>query len=75
MLSLRKALASVYLPNKVVVFRPAGEEKPAVSKLAPYTETQRAIGSKATVYVCTNYSCKLPTTDPAVMLRQLRPKE
>ncbi|MFA6954428.1 MAG: thioredoxin domain-containing protein [Thermoanaerobaculia bacterium] len=73
--AFRGALASVYLPNKVVVFRSAGEKTPAVSKLAPYTLAHRAIGQKATAYVCMNYSCKLPTNDPAVMLKQLQPKE
>jgi len=27
---------------------------------------------KATAYVCVNYACQLPTTDPAVMLEQVR---
>jgi hypothetical protein len=52
-----------FVPNKVVVHRPAGPS--AITRIAPYTEEQRAIGEKATAYVCTNYMCKLPTTDPA----------
>ena len=74
MRALRDTLVSVYVPNKVVVHRPAKEKNPAVSKLAAYTLAHRAIAQKATAYVCMNYSCKLPTNDPAVMLKQLRPE-
>ncbi|HUP47360.1 MAG TPA: thioredoxin domain-containing protein [Thermoanaerobaculia bacterium] len=60
-----------FLPRKVVLLRPAGEESPPITRLAPYTELQRSIGGKPTVYVCTNYHCKMPTTDPGTMRRQL----
>jgi uncharacterized protein YyaL (SSP411 family) len=66
--AMRRALYSRFVPNKVVVFRPAGEEEPRIARIAPYTKPQRAIRGKATAYVCTNYNCKLPTTDPIVML-------
>jgi uncharacterized protein YyaL (SSP411 family) len=62
-LAMRRAVFAKFVPNKVVVHRPAGPS--AITRIAPYTEEQRAIGEKATAYVCTNYMCKLPTTDPA----------
>ena len=61
--TMRKAVFAKFVPNKVVVHRPAGDSP--ITKIAPYTEEQRAIGGKATAYVCTNYTCKLPVTDPA----------
>ncbi|HYC92051.1 MAG TPA: thioredoxin domain-containing protein [Thermoanaerobaculia bacterium] len=61
--AMRRAVFARFAPNKVVVHRPPGDAPPIV-KLAPYTEAQRAIGGKATAYVCTNYMCKLPVTDP-----------
>jgi len=61
--AMRRAVFAPFVPNKVVVHRPSGE--PRITKIAPYTEEQRAIGKKATAYVCTNYACKLPVTDPA----------
>ncbi|HEX7829711.1 MAG TPA: thioredoxin domain-containing protein [Thermoanaerobaculia bacterium] len=62
--AMRRAVFSKYVPNKVVLHRPSGDE-PAIARIAPYTREQRAIGGKATAYVCTNFMCKLPVTDPA----------
>jgi len=59
---MRRAVFAPFVPNKVVVHRPSGASP--ITRIAPYTEEQRAIGGKATAYVCTNYTCKLPTTDP-----------
>ncbi len=61
--AMRRAVFAPFVPNKVVVHRPSGAS--AITRIAPYTEEQRAIGEKATAYVCRNYACKLPTTDPA----------
>ncbi len=69
--ALRTVLGRQFLPNKVVLFRPAGETAPAVTKIAAFTKPQVAIRNKATVYVCTNYICKLPTTEPAAMAKLL----
>ncbi|HYS54621.1 MAG TPA: thioredoxin domain-containing protein [Thermoanaerobaculia bacterium] len=68
---LRAALGRQFLPNKVVLFRPAGESEPPVTKIAAFTRPQVAIRNKATAYVCTNYVCKLPTTEPATMVKLL----
>ena len=62
--AMKRAVFSRFAPNKVVVHRPPGAAPPIV-KIAPYTEAQRPIGGKATAYVCTNYMCRLPVTDPA----------
>jgi uncharacterized protein YyaL (SSP411 family) len=62
--AMRRALFARFAPNKVVVHRPPGAA-PRIVKIAPYTEAQRAIDGKATAYVCTNYMCRLPVTDPA----------
>ncbi len=69
--ALRAVLGRQFLPNKVVLFRPGGETAPAVTKIAAFTTLQVAIRNKATAYVCTNYICKLPTTDPAAMVKLL----
>jgi uncharacterized protein YyaL (SSP411 family) len=62
--AMRRAVFAKFVPNKVVLHRPNGDE-PAIVKIAPFTREQRAIGDKATAYVCTNFMCKLPTTDSA----------
>jgi len=60
---LRRAVFANFVPNKVVL---------GVSKWAPFTKAQKPIGGRATAYVCTNYLCKLPTTDAAKVVELLR---
>jgi uncharacterized protein YyaL (SSP411 family) len=60
--AMQRAVFTPFAPNKVVLHRPTGES-PAIVAIAPYTKEQLAISRKATAYVCTNYMCKLPTTD------------
>ncbi len=69
----RAMLAAVdraFVPNKVVVFRPSEDPKP-VAAVAPYTREQVAISGEATAYVCRNFACDLPTTDPRDVLVRL----
>jgi uncharacterized protein YyaL (SSP411 family) len=54
---------SVFAPNMVVLYRPTGEDAPAITGLAEFTRYQEAIDGKATVYVCRNSVCERPTTD------------
>ena len=70
--AMLKALRKNYSPNKVVLFRPNDEEKPAIVALAEFTEFQKSIDGKATAYVCQNYACKAPTTDIKEMLKSLQ---
>jgi uncharacterized protein YyaL (SSP411 family) len=67
-----REIRTSFLPNKIVLLRPAGEETPAIARLAPFTAAQRAIRDHATVYVCTNYVCKLPTSDVAKLKALLK---
>jgi uncharacterized protein len=68
---LVRALRSRFIPNNVIMLKLIGEESSEITRLAPYTATYTVKEGKATAYVCSNYSCQLPTTDPAEMLRQL----
>ena len=68
---LARALRTRFIPNKVVVFRPASEEVCEITNLAPYTKSHTALEKKATAFVCSNYSCQLPTTDVGEMLSML----
>ena len=55
-----------FLPNKVVVLHPdSGDRTKKIEMLAPFLKAQRSIDGLATAYVCRNYICDLPTTDPA----------
>ena len=68
------ALRKPFLPGKVVLLRPADKKtSAAIIRLAPYTEFMIAKNGRATAYVCTNFVCKLPTTDISQMLANLQP--
>jgi uncharacterized protein YyaL (SSP411 family) len=64
-----------YYPNKVTLFRPVGNQKPSIAKLAEFTESQTPIDGKATAYVCKDYTCSAPTTDINKMLKLLKTGE
>jgi uncharacterized protein len=61
-----------YFPHLVTLYRP---EDTAASRqlveLVPYTENQTPVDGKATAYVCENFSCHEPVTDPGKMLELL----
>jgi uncharacterized protein len=62
--ALRRAVFAQFVPNKVVLRASVG--------VAPYTKEQKPLRGRATAYVCTNYLCKLPTTDAAKVSELLR---
>ena len=70
-IAMLRALHTRFSPNKVVLLRPAGEDAPAISGLAPYTKDQRAVDGKATAYVCREFACQAPVTEVAAMLKAL----
>lgn len=69
--AMLSALRQHFLPHKVVVFRPGDTPSPPIAAVAPFTQTQKPLKGKATAYVCQNYICNKPTTDPQVMLSAL----
>jgi uncharacterized protein YyaL (SSP411 family) len=64
------ALRKPFVPHKVVLFR-STDRDPEILSVAPYTEAHKSIDGRATAYVCRNYSCEVPTTDPQQMLQRL----
>ena len=69
------ALRKPFLPSKVVLLRPA-DKKAAdeIIRMSPYTEFMVPKDGRATAYVCSNFVCKLPTTDVSQMLANLQVK-
>ncbi len=57
-----------YLPNKIVMH----QVTEADSVGGPLLEGKYMIDDKATVYVCQNYTCQAPVTDPLELEQQLR---
>ncbi len=60
-----------FIPNKVVLLRPADEEAPKITLIAKFTEHQLSIDGKATAYVCRDHTCKRPVTNTQEMLELL----
>ncbi|MFC1765369.1 thioredoxin domain-containing protein [Planctomycetota bacterium] len=58
--AMARWLQTMYLPNSVVIHRPAGETSAELLELAPYVANQGPVGDVATAYVCENYACKRP---------------
>ena len=56
-----------YLPNRVL----AGADGEAASSGLPLLEGRGMIGGKPTAYVCENYACQLPVTEPEALAGQL----
>jgi len=61
-------LRETFLPRAIVA---VGDPSGASATTIPLLADRPQLGGVATAYVCRNYTCQLPTTDPAVMLEQL----
>lgn len=62
-----------YIPEKVVVFRPEGED-PEITKLAAYTKLQTMLDGLPTVYICQDKNCQQPVTSLAELKQLLKGK-
>ena len=71
--ALLKVVNQRYLPNKVL-FVVDDEEGRQLAGWLPFIQGMHAIDGKATAYVCENYTCKLPTSDPTRVAQMLDAK-
>ncbi len=69
--AMRESLSRPFLPHLVLLFKPADEEAPQIVRIAEFTALHGAVDGKATAYVCTDFRCEQPTTDPDRMLELL----
>ncbi|MDX6612441.1 MAG: uncharacterized protein QOD75_1627 [Blastocatellia bacterium] len=67
-LALKRTIWGAYLPNKVVAFNQG--EAPE-SDLIPLLRDRLQVDGRATAYVCENYACRAPVTNPSDLLAQL----
>jgi len=70
--ALRPLAAEVFgrfIPNRVVAG--AAGADPATLAGLPLLEGRAPIDGRATAFVCRNYACELPVTDPAALAKQL----
>jgi uncharacterized protein YyaL (SSP411 family) len=74
MARMRRAVDGRFLPRTLVAHRPAGKDAAGIVALVPFVEGQIPLEGRPTAYVCENYSCSLPTTDPAKVASLLESK-
>jgi uncharacterized protein YyaL (SSP411 family) len=67
------AVRKPFSPGKIVAWSPGGD-KNAVKEI-PFLEGKIAIEGRPTAYICRNYTCKKPLTDPAEVKKVLTGKE
>jgi len=70
-LRMLRELRRPFIPNKVVVFKAIDQAQAEITDIAPYTAHHPSLDGTATAYVCKNFQCRLPTTDPKEMLEFL----
>ncbi len=71
--ALLRAVYQQYLPNKVVArMDPADEETP---KKIPLLANRPMVDGKPTAYVCRNFTCQQPVTDPEELARELHSRD
>jgi len=53
-----EAIQKQFVPNKVLLLRPADESGDRISALAPFTKDLRALGDQPVVHICEQHSCQ-----------------
>jgi uncharacterized protein YyaL (SSP411 family) len=62
---------SRFIPNKVVSVVDGGPQQAALAKVVPFLAEMTPRNNRATIYVCKNYACRLPTNDLTVAAKLL----
>ena len=69
--ALERTVAARYLPFTVRVTVPPGDAQVRLSERAPFIGSMRQVDGKPTAYVCANFACREPVTDPSALEAQL----
>lgn len=65
------AIRKRFLPGSIVLLADGGEGQEWLSRRLPFLADMKKIDNMPTAYVCQNFSCSRPTTDPAAFEKQL----
>jgi hypothetical protein len=69
--ALLRAVHARFYPDKVMLLADGGPAQAALAARLPFLSGMSRQGGHATAYVCENYACQQPTSDPAALDRQL----
>ncbi len=61
----------LYIPNKVLLFHSGGEDGKRLASLAPYVASMLPVDGLPAAYVCKQYACEQPLTDPEELKSRL----
>ncbi len=67
--SLVAEIFKPYLPNRIVMHSTGSDD---VARIGPLLEDKTLVNGQPAVYVCQNYTCQSPVTDPVALQQQLR---
>jgi len=70
--TLIATVREMYLPHAAVLLVPPGRSGAAIRKLAPFAKAYEPVEGKAAAYVCQDFTCQLPTTDPEKLAKLLK---
>ena len=70
--ALVATVRKIYLPYAAVLVVPSGPSGAAIRRLAPFTESYKPVEGRAAAYVCRDFTCQLPTTDPEKLAELLK---
>ena len=63
--ALWRAANRPYRPFAHIFPVPPGDDQRRVTAILPWIENMRMVDGRASAYVCRNFTCDAPTTDPA----------
>jgi len=55
-----------FIPNKVLALADGGPTQDELARVVPVVAEKTRRNGRATIYICKNYACRLPTSDPQV---------
>lgn len=67
-----KAINLEFVPNKVVILKTSDNAENEMTETPDFIKDLKRINNKPTIYVCSNFSCKLPTNNTKTMLELLK---
>ena len=68
---LLREINNRYQPNEILILADGGPGQAYFTQKIEFFKDVHPIADKATAYVCQNFVCQLPTSDPAVVARLL----
>jgi hypothetical protein len=71
--NLLKKVHESYSPGRLVLLAAGGENQQFLAQKLPFLKDVAMIDGKATAYVCRNFTCNLPVTDPEELEKLLDP--